>query len=138
MSLTVDERETTINLCDGDDLVRIYSCQRQQITRMRNHAAFTEVESGIFDGTEFARFTIPADCWSPLGVKRTRAALTEEQHTAAVERLALARAARSGTLITGQSSEAVEPAPVSQDTLTVPTAEIGSPDQASDHAGAVA
>lgn len=94
MSLSADERETTVNVTDGDELVRIWTAQRTHITKMRKDSAFTEVESGIFEGTEFARFTIPAERWSPIGVKRTRN-MSAEARAAASERMAQTRASRS-------------------------------------------
>lgn len=72
MSLTPAERETVVNAHDEDEMVRIWTAQRKYITKMRRDPAFTEVASGHHDNTEWAMFTIPANRWSPCGVKRTR------------------------------------------------------------------
>lgn len=66
------ERETTVNASDDDELVRVWTAQRAVITRLRRDSAFTEVGSGVSDGTEWAEFTTPADRWTPAGVRRTR------------------------------------------------------------------
>lgn len=86
-SLSAQERETTVTTCDDDELVHIWSAQRRQITKMRKDSAFTEVACGFYGTTEWAEFTIPADRWSPLGVKRTRT-MTTAQRQEAAERLA--------------------------------------------------
>jgi hypothetical protein len=72
LSLEPGERETIVNACDADGLVRIWTAQRTVITRLRKDPAFTEIDSGHQEGTEWARFTIPADEWTPAGVKRKR------------------------------------------------------------------
>jgi hypothetical protein len=92
MSLNPHERETTITLSDGDDLVHIYTAQRTVITQLRKRPAFTEIDAGEFEGSIWAEFTIPADQWSPAtGVKRTRT-LTDEQRATLTERLRSVRA----------------------------------------------
>lgn len=91
-SLSANERETTVTACDADGQVRIWSAQRPFITRMRKDPLFTEVACGHCGTTEWAEFTIPADRWSPLGVKRTRS-MTSEQRQEAAARLAQARRA---------------------------------------------
>jgi hypothetical protein len=89
-ALNACERETVINASDGDELVRIWTAQRTVITRLRRDPAFTEVNSGNHGSTEWAAFTIPAERWSPAGVKRHRR-VTEEQKQAAASRLREAR-----------------------------------------------
>ena len=88
------ERETTINMCDADDTVRIWTAQRKVITKLRKNTAFTEIGSGVHGGTEWAAFTIPVDRWTPsAGVKRVLN-LTEEQRAERAARFAEARAGR--------------------------------------------
>lgn len=89
-SLTAHERETTVVATDGDEVVMIWSAQRRHITKMRKNSQFTEVRSGFYGTTEWAEFTIPADRWSPVGVKR-QVSLTEQQRNDARTRLAAAR-----------------------------------------------
>lgn len=84
--MNAEERETTICACDADATVHIWSAQRRYITRMRKDPAFTEVASGVFEGTEWAEFSVPADRWSPAGVKRTRK-MSENQKEQARSRL---------------------------------------------------
>lgn len=91
MSLTADERETTVVTSDSETVVRIWTAQRKFITRLRKHTTATEIESGEHDGTEWASFTIPADKWNPVsGIKRERN-LTDEQREELRQRLAKAR-----------------------------------------------
>jgi multidrug efflux pump subunit AcrB len=85
-TLTPPERETTINASDADELVRIWTAQRTYITKMRNNPAFTEVKSGMYGTSAWAQFTIPADRWSPLGVKR-QLTLTDAQRAAMSNRM---------------------------------------------------
>ena len=91
MALTAPERETTIISTDGDDLVTIETAQRRYITRLRKNPRFLEVAQGEFEGSEWARFTIPARDWSPAtGAKRKRN-LTAEQREELRQRFAKAR-----------------------------------------------
>lgn len=70
--LDAHERETVVNASDGDGLVRIWTAQRRYITRLRRDAAFTEIATGFHGRTAWVEFTIPAERWSPVGVKRQR------------------------------------------------------------------
>lgn len=92
MSLTAYERETTINMSDGDDLVRIWTAQRPVINRIRKDSRYTVVESGNEDGTEWLSATIPSSNFNPLTGAKRRSHMTDEQKRAAAERLAKARA----------------------------------------------
>lgn len=60
MSLTDSERETIINMNDGEETAYIYSAQRKVITRLKNNPAAVLVEEGTHDGSAWARFTLPA------------------------------------------------------------------------------
>lgn len=81
------ERETTVTMSDGDPLVRIWSCQRPTITRLRKKpGAFKEIASG-YDGTrEWAEFTIPAERFNLARGAKGRRTLTEEQREQLAER----------------------------------------------------
>lgn len=70
--LSASERETIVNADDDSDVVRIWTAQTRVITRLRRDNVFTEVASGFHGSTPWAEFTVPADRWSPAGVKRTR------------------------------------------------------------------
>ena len=89
-SFTAAERETIVRTSDDDDLVHIWTAQKRFITKMRRNPQFTEVETGYHGTSEFAEFTVPADRWSPLGVKRLTN-LTEQQRNQASARLQAAR-----------------------------------------------
>ena len=91
MALTAPERETTIISTDGDDLVTIETAQRRHITRLRKNPAFTEVVAGTYEGTEWARFTIPARDWNPASGAKRRRNLTAVQRQELADRLARAR-----------------------------------------------
>jgi hypothetical protein len=93
-ALNADERETVVTSSDGDDLVHVWTAQRAVIGRLRRDPAFTEVETGHHGSTEWAAFTIPADRWTPAGVKRVRR-MTDAQKQAGAERLRAANAARA-------------------------------------------
>ena len=92
MSLHASERETMVSTTDADTTVRIWSAQRRHIGRMRRHPAFTEIDHGYHDGSEWAEFTIPADQWNPATGAKRKSSLTDEQKRAAADRLAAARA----------------------------------------------
>lgn len=81
------ERETTVTMSDGDPLVRIWSCQRPTITRLRKkREVFKEIASG-HDGTrEWAEFTIPAERFNLARGAKGRRTLTEEQREQLAER----------------------------------------------------
>lgn len=86
-SLSAEERETTITATDADDLVRIWTCQRKHITKLRSNVSFTEVRSGFHGTTEWAEFTIPADKWNPASGAKRKHNMTPEQREAAATRL---------------------------------------------------
>lgn len=91
MALTAPERETTIISTDGDDLVTIETAQRRYITRLRKNPSFTEAVTGTYEGTEWARFTIPARDWNPASGAKRRRNLTDAQREELRDRLAKAR-----------------------------------------------
>lgn len=71
-ALTAAERETNINLSDASDSVDICTAQRKVITALRKRpGTFTEVASGFYGSTEWARFTTSLTAWSvATGAKR--------------------------------------------------------------------
>lgn len=92
MTLEAYERETTVVASDGDGLVRIWTAQRSVITRCRNDVRFTEVGSGFHGSTAWAKFTIPAERWSPVsGAKANRKPHTPERREALRAHLASLR-----------------------------------------------
>lgn len=91
--LTAPERETTINVSDDSDLVRIWTAQRKHITRLRKNPAFTETATGYHGSTEWAEFTIPADSWNPASGAKRRVTMTAEQRKAASDRMRALRSA---------------------------------------------
>ena len=60
MSLTAFERETVISFSDGEDIAYIYSAPRTVITKLKNNPAAVLVEEGVFEGSVWARSTLPA------------------------------------------------------------------------------
>lgn len=84
-NLTPPERETVINMSDGDTVVRIWTAQRRVMTQCRNRPEFREVRSGRDGTTEWAEFEIPGEDFR-FGVKR-RISLTPEQRETLAERM---------------------------------------------------
>ena len=91
MALTAPERETTIISTDGDDLVTIETAQRRYLTRLRKNPSFLEVAQGEFEGSEWARFTIPARDWNPASGAKRKRTLTDQQREELRQRFAKAR-----------------------------------------------
>jgi hypothetical protein len=100
MSLTDYERETIVNMNDGESTARIYTAQRRLITRLKNNPAAVLVDEGTHEGSAWARFTIPAELVSFRSV-RIKRELTDEQRQAAAERL------RRGREVMRQDAEAM-------------------------------
>lgn len=95
-SLTKSERETIVSVTDGSTDAHVWTAQRAVITRLRRDAAFREVASGRHGSTEWAEFKVPADRWSPAGVKRKRnRVLSDAERKRAGERLARGRRSAS-------------------------------------------
>jgi hypothetical protein len=84
-NLKPPERETVINMSDGDTVVRIWTAQRRVITQCRRRPEFKELRSGHDGTTEWAEFEI-ADEDFRFSVKK-RMSLTPEQRQAAAERM---------------------------------------------------
>jgi hypothetical protein len=96
--LSSSERETTISSTDDDDLIRIYTCQRANLNKLRKHPRVSEISSGHYGTTEHATFTIAKSDWDPVrGIRHVRN-MTFHQKRAVGERLAAARAARAAAL----------------------------------------
>lgn len=83
--LQAHERETVINLSDGDTVVRIWTAQRRVISTCRRYADFSEVRSGYDGTTEWAEFVIPTEYFR-FGVKK-RIVLTPERRQELAERM---------------------------------------------------
>ena len=97
-TLTADERETTLTMSDGDDLVRITTAQRTVITKLRRKPEiFTETASGHFGTTEWAEFTCPKDRFNLGAAARPKREISEAQREAALANVFRARAAREAS-----------------------------------------
>ncbi len=97
-TLTADERETTLTMSDGDDLVRINTAQRTVITKLRRKPeVFTETASGHFGATEWAEFTCPKDRFNLGAAARPKREISEAQREAALANVVRARAAREAS-----------------------------------------
>lgn len=97
-TLTADERETTLTMSDGDDLVRITTAQRTVITKLRRKPEiFTETASGHFGATEWAEFTCPKDRFNLGAAARPKREISEAQREAALANVFRARAAREAS-----------------------------------------
>ena len=59
MSLTADERETTITWCDADDKVLIYTAQRPMLSALSKNPSAVLVEAGMSGTSAWARYEIP-------------------------------------------------------------------------------
>ncbi len=96
--MIAEERETTIAYSDADDVVRVFTCLKRDLTAIKKNKAFKQVDGGVYrDGTEWGSFHLPMDKFGSVSsiVKRTRT-MTDEQRVATAERLANARKARNG------------------------------------------
>jgi hypothetical protein len=60
MSLTAEERETIVGMCDARDVAEVWTSQRRVITRLRRNPAAELTGEGEFEGTSWATFRIPA------------------------------------------------------------------------------
>ena len=97
-ALAQDERETTLTMSDGDDLVRITTAQRTVITKLRRKPEiFTETASGHFGATEWAEFTCPKDRFNLGAAARPKREISEAQREAALANVFRARAAREAS-----------------------------------------
>lgn len=95
-TLTPGERETTLTMSDGDNLVRINTAQRTVLTKLRRKPEiFTETASGHFGATEWAEFTCPKDRFNLGAAARAKREMTDEQRQATVARF---RASRTATV----------------------------------------
>jgi hypothetical protein len=74
MPLTAEERETVVNFNDAEEVAYIYTAQRTLITRLKKNRAATLIEEGRHDGSQWARFELPAALVSFRAVKTKRTA----------------------------------------------------------------
>ena len=82
------ERETVVTMTDADDVVRIWTCRRRDITAMSKKPAFCRVDGGTYeDGTEWAVFTISDRGFDVARGARGTRTLTEAQRAANADRL---------------------------------------------------
>jgi hypothetical protein len=84
MSLSERERETIVNMNDGEEVAHVYTAQRRLITRLKNNPAAVLVGEGTHEGSAWARFTVPAELVSFRSVRR-RVELTGERRQARSE-----------------------------------------------------
>jgi len=88
---TNEERETTVNLCAADSVVRVWSNIPKHINAFRKKADVVEVASGVVEGQPWASFTIPVDRYDPARGVRSKRTLTPEQRQERADRLAKVR-----------------------------------------------
>lgn len=86
MTLNAYERETVVNMSDGDDVVRIWTAQRTVMTALDKRPDFRCVERGDFDGQPYAAYEIDADRFSLGRARKTRRDLTDAQREELSER----------------------------------------------------
>jgi hypothetical protein len=91
MSLTAPERETIIRLNDEDELANIWTAQRPWITKLKKNPAAVLIDEGVFDGSAWAEFEVPASMIS-VRSKTVKLQLTDEQRRQRAARLQAARA----------------------------------------------
>ena len=94
MSLTPPERETVISFSDDEDTAYIYSAQRTVITKLKKNPAAVLTEEGVFEGSAWARFTLPASLVS-FRTTNTRRELSTEQRESLASRMREMRAAQN-------------------------------------------
>ncbi len=81
------ERETTVNMSDGDPLVRIWTMQRTVLTKLRKKSEiFTETGNGHHGTFEWATFTCPRSRFNLGAAARPPRQLNDEQRAEMAER----------------------------------------------------
>ena len=94
----LSERETTVTYTAADDLVRIYTCIRRDITALKKKDQFTvESEGRTKDGTPYCNFTIPVEKFNLANAAKRTLNLSEEEKQIRRERFEAARAKRGNT-----------------------------------------
>ena len=92
MSLTKDERTTTVNYDDGTDMAEIVTYVRKDITSLRKNEGATEVEKLSQGGVVFR---IPKKLITFRNPRKGSGRVwTDEQRRVAAERMTKARAAK--------------------------------------------
>lgn len=90
--LIASERETVVAYTQDDTVIRVYSCIRSDINKMRKKSAYTLVKEGEYEGgVAWAVFEIPRDKFDIGRAARATRTLTPEQAEAARLRLQKAR-----------------------------------------------
>ena len=102
MGLTYAEQETIVSMNRAEDVAYVYSADPRVITRLKHNPAAELTEEGVFEGSRWARFTLPAKLIAFKSKVRTLA-LTDEHKQQARKQLerinaerAAARRAREG------------------------------------------
>jgi len=85
MSLTSPEREVIIRWSDEDRTATIWSASRPTTTKLKKNPAAILISEGIFEGSAWAEFTIPARLISFRSSVAKRE-LTDEQRETLAER----------------------------------------------------
>ena len=93
MSLTKAERTTTINYDEQGPYAEVTTYSRSLISSLRKNEAAMEVGSYPEGGV---LFKIPKKLVNVRNPRKPRRAMTEDERTAARDRLATARAAKNG------------------------------------------
>lgn len=81
--LNADERETVILGSDSSEIITVWTAQRPNITRLQRNPGATEIESGFYGTTAWAKFELPAEL---VSFRKPRRPLTVEQRRAKSER----------------------------------------------------
>lgn len=92
MALNALERETVIVLNDAEDVASVYTAQRRMITQLKKNPAAALIDSGLFDGSPWARFELPKGF---LSFRSKMRRLSEQERTRRGAQLRRANQSRS-------------------------------------------
>ncbi len=102
MSLTPPERETIISMSDADDHWLIHTWQRQLMTKLDTNPSAQKLQEHRYGASRGATYRLPAGLLT-FRTAPVHRSMTVEQRTAAGERLAKGRAAKSRWSSAGQA-----------------------------------